>query len=299
MIIYKYRGILFALLSAASFALNLVLASISYEFGANVHALNVSRSSCFLALLLVLVIKRSNLRELASARILMPGIVGIFLTLEMYALLVSIQLIPVAISVLVFYVYPIIIALFGWTVGRQTFKPQQFVYLLVAVFGIGMILTNGLQGAAIEGVMFAGIAAFGMAAMLLCSEHFLAKTDQYIVMFVSLLTATIIIIAISTLWFELHWPTTFIGVLAFCGSALFYVLATLFLFKAVGLIGPLRTAIIDNSAPVWAGLFGYVLLGETLTLQQLVGISIVVSAILLLQLTISKPNESATDNPIA
>ena len=298
MIIHKCRGMLFALLSAASFALNLVLASISYEFGANVHALNVSRSSCFLALLLVLVIKRSNIRTITSTRILMPGIIGIFLTLEMYALLLSIQLIPVAISVLVFYVYPIIIAVFGWTIGGQTFKPQQLIYLLIAVLGIGMILTNGLQGAALEGVILAGIAAFGMAAMLLCSEHFLAKTDQYVVMFVSLFTATLIIITISILWFELKWPSTFTGVLAFCGSALFYVLATLFLFKAVGLIGPLRTAIIDNSAPVWAVLFGYVLLGESLTMQQLIGISIVVAAILLLQLTANNQSDSATDNPI-
>ncbi len=74
------------------------------------------------------------------------------------------------------------------------------------------------------------------------------------------------------------------GWLAFAGSNLFYVAATFALFTAVHMIGPLRTAIIDNSSPIWAMLFAFGLLGELLTVIQMIGAAMVVAALITLQI---------------
>ena len=80
-------GSALALVSAAAFALNLVFAGISYEYGANIHALNLSRALLFMVSLLVVI-------ELTRAPVRMPpkamlssALVGVLLCAEMYVLL--------------------------------------------------------------------------------------------------------------------------------------------------------------------------------------------------------------------
>ena len=92
-------------------------------------------------------------------------------------------------------------------------------------------------------------------------------------------------VVISLALVPLKWPGTGRGWLAFWGSSGLYVVATFTLFKAVSLAGPLRTAIIDNTSPVWATLFGFLLLGQVLSVKQLGGILVVVAAVIALQVS--------------
>ena len=79
------------------------------------------------------------------------------------------------------------------------------------------------------------------------------------------------------------------GWMAFAGSTVFYVMATFTLFMAVSMIGPLRTAIVDNTAPVWAVVFGFLLLDQALNARQVFGVIIVIAAVISLQLVSREP----------
>ena len=114
-----------------------------------------------------------------------------------------------------------------------------------------------------------------------------------IMMLYLLLSATAVIGFISLFIAELTWPSSFPGWLALCGSSALYVVATLFLFKAVDLVGSLQTAIIDNTAPVWAMIVGILVLGQWLTVQQVIGASVTVAAVMLLQ-WIAQPKTGST-----
>ena len=63
------------------------------------------------------------------------------------------------------------------------------------------------------------------------------------------------------------------------GAAILLALAITTLFMAIGVIGPLRTSMIDNSSPVWSILFAGILLGEMLSPLQLSGALLVIAAI--------------------
>ena len=82
---------------------------------------------------------------------------------------------------------------------------------------------------------------------------------------------------------ELAWPNSDDGWWALVASAVCYILATFLLFKAVAWIGPLRTGIMDTSAPVWALVFGWILLDQSLTKTQFAGALLVVSGITIIQ----------------
>ena len=142
-------------------------------------------------------------------------------------------------------------------------------------------LSVGLDGR--TGIALSLMGAICMAAILLLSERILEKQPAKIMMLYMLLSTTAVVGCVSLFFAELTWPTSFPGWLGLCGSSVLYVIATLFLFKAVDLVGSLQTAIIDNTSPIWAIILGVIVLEQWLSAQQLIGASVTVAAVMLLQ----------------
>ncbi len=276
-------GSVAALFSSISFSMNVTLAGLAYEHGANIHALNLTRSIAFwLCLLIVVNIRELSLdipRKARVAALLLGGLLGA----EMYVLLGAILFIPVALAIVIMYTYPLMIAVYDWTSGRSRFSILQLVIMIVVFIGLSLALALPAGMIDINGVVLALASALVLATLLILSERALEQHDNNVIMFY-MLTSTCLGIVLMTLTFvDLEWPTTSIGWLAFSASSACYVFATFLLFTAVDMVGPLRTAIIDNTAPVWAVLFGFVLLGQILSLQQTAGVVIVVAGVLLIQ----------------
>ncbi|NKB60806.1 MAG: EamA family transporter [Gammaproteobacteria bacterium] len=272
-----------ALTSAVTFALNMVFASISYQHGANIHALNFSRASSFLfCLLIAIFIAQPSLSMPKRARLL-ALVSGSLLCALMYALLGAVQTIPVAIAILIFYTYPILIAIYRWANREDLFSFRALLLMIIAFAGLIIVLVNTSFALRPEGTIFAVAAAIIMSLMLVISERNLVAYNTFVVMAQSLAMVTFILLVLRFTLVEYHWPVSNPGWFAFFGSTFFYVIATFTLFKALSLIGPLRTAIIDNTAPVWAMIFGYLLLQQELTFIQLIGASAVIGSVMLLQ----------------
>ena len=277
-------GSVLALFSAATFAMNMVLAGMSYQFGANIHSLNLARAFVFFLLLLtVIVVTKTSFHLPVRAR-LMCGVVGILLCTEMYVLLGAIQTIPVALAVLIFYTYPILIACWRWLRGADEFSLPALGLLVVAFLGLVFVLINGPVEPHHRGVALSVVAATVMAAMLITSEHSLKNYNNQVVLAHALGVVVFIISVLTLSVVKLQWPVGDMGWWIFSGSTLFYVLATFSLFKAVSLVGPLRTAILDNTAPVWAMVFGFFLLHQVMSSRQIGGALLVIAAVMVLQL---------------
>ena len=276
-----------ALMSAVAFSTNVALSRLAYDFGTNLHALNLIRAVVLLAVLIVAVWLSDSRVTIERKEIYRCLALGILLCAEMYLLLASILFIPVALAILVFYTYPIMIALWTWRTGRSDFSYIGLSVMIVAFIGLIITLAGsdrllvGWDGR--NGVALALIAAICLAALLLLSERVLERQPAKIMMLYMLVSTTAVVSFVSILIVELTWPTSSGGWLALCGSAVFYVVATLLLFKAVDLVGSLQTAIIDNTSPVWAMILGVIVLGQWLTAQQVMGASITVTAVMLLQ----------------
>ena len=276
-----------ALMSAVAFSTNVALSRLAYDFGTNLHALNLIRAVVFLAVLIIAVWLSDSRVTIERKEIYRCLVLGILLCAEMYLLLASILFIPVALAILVFYTYPIMIALWTWRTGRSDFSYIGLSVMIVAFIGLIITLAGsdkllvGWDGR--NGVALALIAAICLAALLLLSERVLERQPAKIMMLYMLVSTTAVVSFVSIFIVELTWPTSSGGWLALCGSAVFYVVATLLLFKAVDLVGSLQTAIIDNTSPVWAMILGVIVLGQWLTAQQVMGASITVTAVMLLQ----------------
>jgi drug/metabolite transporter (DMT)-like permease len=281
---HKLSGGIFALISAVAFALNLVLAGVSYEYGANIHALNITRAFAFLVSLMIIVFTQGTSFRMPLRVRLMSLLLGILLCAEMYTLMGAIRTIPVALAVLIFYTYPMLIAGIRWIRRTEPFSLIDLVLLVIAFCGLSFVLINSPVTLDTTGIVFALAASVVMAMMLVTSEYSLSRYDNYIVLLHTLIVVNLIIFFLTLTAVDLQWPSLLSGWLAFWGSSLLYVVATFFLFKAVSVIGPLKTAIIDNTAPVWAIIFGYMFLNQVLSLKQVTGAFVVMGAVILLQM---------------
>ena len=243
-----------ALMSAVAFSSNVVLSRLAYDFGTNLHALNLIRASVFLGCLLVAVwlsgssvsIKRNELYRCLA--------LGVLLCAEMYLLLASVLFIPVAMAILVFYTYPIMIALWAWRTGRHHLSYLGLGVMALAFIGLIITLAGsdtlsvGWEGR--YGIALAFVSGICLATILLLSERVLETQPAKIMMLYMLFSATAVVGFVSLFVAELTWPASLPGWSALSGSAVLYVVATLLLFKAVDLVGSLQTAIIDNTSPV-------------------------------------------------
>ena len=276
-----------ALMSAIAFSTNVALSRLAYDLGTNLHALNLIRAVVFLAVLIIAVWLSGSRVSIERKELYRCLVLGILLCAEMYLLLASILFIPVALAILVFYTYPIMIAVWTWRTGRSNFSYFGLSVMMVAFIGLITTLA-GSDGLLVgwdgrNGIALAFIAAICLAALLLLSERVLERQSAKIMMLYMLLSTTAVVGFVSIFIVELTWPTSTEGWLALSGSAVFYVVATLLLFKAVDLVGSLQTAIIDNTSPVWAMILGVIILGQWLNVQQVIGASITVTAVMLLQ----------------
>ena len=286
-----------ALTSAVAFSSNVVLSKLAYDFGTNLHALNLIRTAVFLGCLVVAVGLSGPRISIERNDLYRCLILGVLLCAEMYLLLASVLFIPAALAILVFYTYPVMIALWAWRTGRHQLSYLGLGVMALAFVGLIIALTGsdtlwvGWQGR--NGVVLALCSAVCLAAILLLSERVLERQSATVMMFYMLISATAVVGFVTLFFAELHWPVSFPGWLALSGSATLYVVATLLLFKAVDWVGSLQTAIIDNTSPVWAMILGILVLGQWLTVQQVIGASVTVAAVMLLQ-WIARPKTRST-----
>ena len=286
----RYRfwlGSAAALVSAIAFASNVVLSKLAYDFGTNLHALNLIRAAVFLSCLLVAVWLSGSQVSIKRNELYRCLVLGVLLCAEMYLLLASVLFIPVAMAILVFYTYPIMIAVWTWRTGRHHLSYLGLGVMALAFIGLIITLTGsdtllvGWDGR--NGIALALVSGICLAAILLLSEQVLEKQPARIMMLYMLLSATAVVGFVSLFLAELTWPASLPGWLALCGSSVLYVVATLLLFKAVDLVGSLQTAIIDNTSPIWAMILGVIVLGQWLNAQQVIGASVTIAAVMLLQ----------------
>jgi drug/metabolite transporter (DMT)-like permease len=276
-------GTALALASAIAFALNVALVPLAYDAGANVHAVNLVRPLCFaLFLLLALALTGTSVRLPAStaATCLM---LGVLLGIGTLLLLGAVSYISVGLTILILYTYPILIALFSHAIGADPLDPIR-VGIIVGVFtGLAIALQLNPETTSWYGVALAFLSSFTFAALFMLSKRPLAIAGLRVVLLHMMIGATAVMLVIIATLATSHWPTTTLGWTALAASTVTFMAAATLVFGAIRLIGPMQTAIIDNTSPVWGILFGILLLGELITGAQMTGVALVLAGVVAFQ----------------
>lgn len=272
-------GILLSLAAAASFATNSTLASIAYDNGAT--PLSVATYRTVLAavvLFIILRIWRVPISLSPTRRWQALGL-GFLLAIYSFGLLGAVERIPVALAVLIFYLYPLLTAVGAWATGQERMTLPLGIALVSAFVGLGLVLNTGRVELDGIGILLALGAAIFNTALVLLNRRMVGGTDSRPISLYMLISAAVLFGGADLFVGEFPLPQTAVGVAAFLGVGLFYAFSIITFFVAISMIGPIRNGIFMNFEPVTSVFLGIVLLGQALAPFQFLGAAIVIGAI--------------------
>lgn len=275
-------GIALTLGSAAGFAMNTPIAPLVYADGGNAAALMAARTGAAGVLALLLLLAARRLPRVPRAA--WPGLIGVTLSLFLQGIgyLGSVAYIPVGLAAVIFFTWPIMVALIDPLLGGPRLRALDALAFLIAFAGLALAIGPSLETLDPRGIALALLGAVGLAAFLLFSRKALESVSSLTVsLHANLGTVLLCVVTAPVLFDGLDFPATVNGrwaMLAVCG---FYTLALALQFAALKLASAPTIAILFNLEPVLSILAAAWLLGEILSPDQYLGGALVVAGLLL------------------
>lgn len=292
-------GYVYGLLAAILFGFNGSITKVVLEAGVNPPQLTFFRTlgMCIIAGLVLLLVDRRGfqltLRQLGVMAVL--GLVGVALLQGTYAF--AIQLLPVGIALLFEYLAVLIVPVVAFLWFKERVRGR--LWIGIGLVLAGMAVVAEIWATSLDGVgMLWGLgAAACLAAYFLVGERQVSSTSPLAVAFWASGFAAVFW-AVFSGWWQLDpsvllQPQPLEGALSALvvpvwvplgwvialGTFLPFVLS----FAAIGRLKATAAGILASSEVVFAFAFAWLLLGETLSLPQLVGAAIVLVGIVLAQ----------------
>ncbi|PWT87595.1 MAG: hypothetical protein C5B56_10145 [Proteobacteria bacterium] len=275
----EMAGIALALAAAVAFALSNTSASVAYRGGSNPLTVAAVRFLLPTGALLVWLRMRGVPFVLPARDGWVAALLGAVTGFYTLALLSAIGTIPLALAILVFYLFPLvataILAVFGW----EKFGWQTIAAIVLAFVGLALALDPGGGNLNLEGVALALAGALGLGIVIAVSSRVFRAGDSRPVTLYMAAVAAIVLLALSAAHGEFLLPQTGFGWLGFVGTSVFYAFAMIAFFIAISMIGPVRVSLLSYAEPVVAAGLGVSLLGDALAPIQVVGIALVITAL--------------------
>ena len=274
-------GIALLLVIAVTFALNHVRARTAFEPGASVLT-GVFARSLFTALAVLALLRLQGVAiALSRAQLARLALVGVALAVQSYCLYSAVAQIPVALALLAFNTFPVMLALMTWAGGRGRPGPRAAVAMPVALAGLSIALD--VWGKPVgAGVLWAFAAAFAFAVALYLTEIWLKEVDGRIRSALSMATIALIALVVGATAGGFRAPADGTGWLGLALLSVFYGLAITSVFVVLPKMGSANYAVVLNFEPISLLFLGWAILGQAIAPLQIAGAFLVVGAIVFL-----------------
>lgn len=289
-------GTAFATLLLIAFMMgsNHVAARLAFNHGVDVATAVAVRSSVTALVVAALVaLQGVPVRLMAGHRKALPAI-GLLVGVQSLCLYSAVARIPVALALLAFNTFPLMLGLISWAAGGERPSRRAFVAMPIALVGLAVALDVAglappLAGAAAAapvsmgvGVAFALGGAASFASALYLTTRWLASTDGRLRTLVLMLVVAAVAIAGGALGGRFDWPGDRIGWAALAALTVLYSSAITALFVLLPRLGAVNNAAVMNFEPIAALFLGWMVLDQQVATIQIAGALLVIGAIVML-----------------
>jgi probable blue pigment (indigoidine) exporter len=272
------------LTAAVMFTVSDVFGKLALEGGSDVVSLLAFRSILGIGLVFVwLRLGEPAVALLPRAKWISLAL-GVLLTLNLLGVFKAIELVPVSIAILTYFIYPLLTGIIGAMTGVDRLTWSGAATALAAFLGLALIIGANPADLALVGLLAAIGGALCRTAMLLITRATLKGTDARLVTWYTLWSSMLVFVAISVATRSWHWPHTASGWVAFVGIGFTTTAAILTLYVSTQRIGPFRTALYMNLEPFMTAVLSAIVLGDRLTPLQMLGGAVMITALCLFQM---------------
>jgi drug/metabolite transporter (DMT)-like permease len=272
-------AVVLVVVAALGYAFHTTLARATYDYGPGPMTILLFRSfGTAIALYVILRLRRID--PWPRGKPLWYGLLlGVALAGMAAAMLSALYFIPASLLILIFYLFPMIIAAFSHFTGMHQITAVNVVALVAAFSGVAIALGVAPAGLDWRGVVLGLVAAFAVALNVVGCGTLLRTTNPIVLTFVMAVAMCLVFVIANAVQGELVLPRDTAGWWPLLGTVLAYILASVAFYTAIQSLGPPRVAIAMNVEPIFTISLAGIILGERLTPIQLLGAAIVVAAI--------------------
>ena len=277
-------GIVILLVIATTFGANHVSARLAFDHGASVAAA-VSARSAFTALFLLFFLKAKNVSLAMDRPTLWRALlVGALVATQSFCLYTAVSLIPVALALLVFQTCPMLYVLLSWAMGKETPRGAALAAMPLALVGLALALNvrlGDLSGFAQlgTGVAYAFGGAIAFTLVLYCNAHWLKALDGRVRPFVMMAGTAVLVLAGGASAGALAAPADATGWLGIVLLTLLYGSAITSLFVVLPRLAGASSTVALNFEPIAVLAIAWLVLGQAVSVLQVLGAFLVVGSI--------------------
>ena len=280
----KGTALLVLVVALLCYSACVILARVVYGHGGNALTVLISRMGVFFTFLWIYFAVTGRSVEI-SARDRWASLgIGLVVAVQSYAYYSAFEYIPVSLAALIFYTYPTLVAIASRLVSRAPLTPLMLAALIAAFFGLALVLEASIDDVEPHGLVRAAISSIGMTATVMIASRVLARVDAQLMTFYSsgVTSLVYILVAFATGWAAT--PVDFPGWAALIAIPFVYTFGVLGWYSTMPLLGAVRVTFLSNFEPLFTVALAALLLGEILTLRQMLGAALVIGAVLALQI---------------
>lgn len=288
--IARWAAVLLLLAVAASFGSNNVSARIAFEHGTSVSTAVAVRSIVTALAMLVLIRAQGVPLALPAGAHRRAAVIGVLLAVQSFCLYSAVARIPVALALLAFSTFPMMLSLISWASGGEAPTRRALVAMPLALAGLALALdVVGLGGSIAgrwaeigSGVGFALGAGLSWALILYLTVHWMKDVDGRVRTLLTMCIAAAIVLIAAVATGDLALPDAPAGWAGLALLCAFYGTAITTLFIVLPRVGAVNNAVVLNFEPIVVLALAWVVLGQSVELRQIVGAFVVVGAIVFL-----------------
>ncbi len=281
----SWSGYGLIVLSSLGFGVSTVTVAMAFRDGVDINTANAVRHTVAAGLLFVFMrIRGRSIRLIPRQRFAAIGL-GVPLFMTGFGYLGAIQYIPVSMAVLIFYTFPLMVALISRIVEQNPITFIKIVAILIAFIGLALAL--GVDRGLVfdwRGIAFALLGALGAALLITISNHALQKMDMEAMNLHAMSCAAILFVTFAVTKGGSMSPIAWGGGIKVFLAGCILTIGYLAMFAGIARIGSVKSAMLLNVEPLMTIGLAVGLLAEKLTPIQVLGAVLVTVAIFLIAL---------------
>jgi len=208
---------------------------------------------------------------------------GLLICVQTLSVQAAVARLPVTLAILLFYTYPFFTGVVSSALGTERLGAHALAALVLAFGGLTLVLGVHTADIDVLGVLAAVSASAAFTAVLVATPRVAPGFAAPLRTFIMMATAAAVFGAALAVTGGFHWPDSVAGQLGLLGLGGFYAVGISVLFLVLPLLGATQTAVVLNLEPVMVALIAWAALGEALGALQVLGASMVVSAVIYFQ----------------
>jgi drug/metabolite transporter (DMT)-like permease len=274
-------GRLLGLLAATVLGLNTTFARLAYDAGSNpVTVLGGRFLACTLLIGIAVILLGRPFVIPRGSRLPTLSVTAIgFIGPTCY--LWSVVFLPVSLAALLFYTFPLIVAVISHFQEGARLGPMRIGSFLLAFTGLVIALSPSLSELDWRGIALASVAAVSTAVTFILSRRLVSELGVFTFTMYMSAGSVILVMGIILLVGGIALPENTIGWTGLSGAAFGFVVGILAMFTAIKHVGSATAAMLLNLEPLITILAAAIVLGERLTMLQFTGGIMVVTALIL------------------